>query len=158
MKYSHNVPLIIGAVLLGLMVNGVIVAFAIFGDELFTSASSHAFGEKPKDAETPPERIVYVERPKPPLRLKYGWSAGTLMVHDLYVTNTSGEDLSEVHVTVTFIGENATEKVTRYWMNWPLGEKQDVQMSVDKVRNVQRILVQGKCDQGVFSDDLSPQG
>lgn len=102
------------------------------------------------------ERIVYVERPKPPLELYYDWRPGTLFVHDLDVTNTCGEELNEVNVTFTFVGDNGTESVKRYWAQWPLGWKKNITMDINKVRNVQRIKIQGTCNEGVISAELQP--
>jgi hypothetical protein len=99
--------------------------------------------------------IPWTPPPKPHLRLSYDWSAGTLMVHDLCATNTSGHDLKEVRLKVTFVGENGSPTVDRYWTAWPLGERKDISISVDKVKNVQRLSLLGSADEGEISDDLA---
>ena len=98
--------------------------------------------------------VPWTPPPKPHLRLSYKWSSGTLISHDLYVTNSSGKDLTEVHLKVTFVGEDASPTVERYWSSWTLGETRDVEISVDKVHRIQALSIAGSADEGVFSDEL----
>jgi hypothetical protein len=93
--------------------------------------------------------------PRKQLRLSYEFSEGWLGSHDFYLTNASGQDLSEVNVTVRLIGENGSPSVNRYWSSWPLGGKQHVSVSVEDVKNVQRIAVSGRASEGDISEELT---
>jgi hypothetical protein len=90
------------------------------------------------------------------LNLSYKFSAGWLVSHDLYITNTSGERLSEVHLEFTLLGEDGSPSVTRYWSAWPLGGQQLVSIPVERVKNVQRIRVSGYADQGMIETTVQP--
>lgn len=85
---------------------------------------------------------------RPQLRLGIALDAGWLVSHDLYLDNLSGYDLSEVKLTITFFGEDASPAVQRYWVKWPLGEKQKISIPVTEVKNIQRVLVEGTAEQG----------
>lgn len=96
--------------------------------------------------------------PRKHLRLSYGFSEGWLISHDFYLTNNSGEDLSEVNLHITFVGENGSPSVDRYWSAWPLGAKQHVEIPVERVSNVQRIDVAGRAVEGDIEETLVPKG
>lgn len=149
MKDTRIVFIAVGG---GILLVGAFAAIVKSFDVLVAADSPGAATE----AEPVKERVVYIERPKPPLQLAYNWSPGTLFTHDLYVTNTCGEDLSEVRLTFTFVGENGSPSVDRYWASWPLGVKKEVSISVDDVRNVQRITVSGRAQEGQIGVDLTP--
>lgn len=99
------------------------------------------------------------EMPPPPprkqLRLSYRFSPAVLVSHDFYLQNTSGENLSEVNLRMTFVGEDASPSIERYWANWPLGEHQRLMVSMSTVKNVQRIEVSGRADEGDIEEVLT---
>jgi hypothetical protein len=95
--------------------------------------------------------------PPKELNLAYGFDEGWLLNHDFFLTNTSGENLTEVHLRITFVGEDGSPSVDRYWAAWSLGQKEQVSIPVDKVKNVQRIQVAGRADQGVIDVSLTPR-
>src|SRR5690349_11079342 len=64
-----------------------------------SSDSSDAEGTQASEREEPP-------RPVKVLALTCDLSEGWLVSHDLYLNNTSGEDLTEVNLTIQFIGED----------------------------------------------------
>lgn len=134
-KQFQNFMLGLGAVILGVLLISAIV-------------------EKDSTKEGPGGKVGASTRV---LNLAYQFSPGSMFNHDLYVTNTCGEDLSEVRIRFQFVGENGSPVIDRYWSTWNLGEKQQVQVPVDRVANVQRIVVSGNADQGSFSADLGPQ-
>lgn len=90
----------------------------------------------------------------PPLNLTYRFSPGQFFTHDLYVSNTSGQDLSEVNISFTFVGEDGSPRADRYWSSWSLGEEQHIEVPADSVSNVQRIVVKGRADQGIVEGEL----
>lgn len=88
------------------------------------------------------------------LKLRYDFSPGWLVSHDLNMVNTSGKTLNDVRLKVQFVGEGASPTVTRYWARWELGEEQTVSVPVDQVSNVQRVVVSGSADEGVFDAEI----
>jgi hypothetical protein len=70
--------------------------------------------------------------------------------HDVYLTNTSGEDLHEVNVTLTLIGENGKPcSENRYYSRW--GKEQTVKVSLsvsNSPDNVQKISFAGSSTEG----------
>lgn len=100
----------------------------------------------------------YVPPPPPPpkkLKLTYVMNEGWLVEHDFVISNTSGEDLTDVHMTLEFIGEDASPEITRYWAEWPLGTKRTVSFPVESVSRIQRINVSGSADQGIIVANLA---
>lgn len=77
-------------------------------------------------------------------------SEGVLFSHDFILTNTSGKSLSEVHMSIQVFGENAAPVLERYWASWPLGGEQTFSVPVDQVKNLQRVALRGRADQGRF--------
>jgi hypothetical protein len=118
---------------------GVLLIVGVFGATCSDGSASKAAATAPLPRE---------------LNLAYEFSPGAFFNHDFYITNTCGEDLTEVHISFQFVGENASPTVDRYWASWPLGGKQQIQVPVDKVSNVQRITIRGRADQGVFDEEL----
>lgn len=109
-----------------------------------------------KAARSPSAENQATDAPKPKLlNLSYQFSEGWLMEHDFYVTNTSGEDLTEVRLSFRFLGEDAKPIIQRYWAEWPLGQKHTISFPVDDVKNVQVIMVDGRADQGVIEAQLT---
>jgi len=91
--------------------------------------------------------------PKQVTGLQCSLDEGWLISDDIYFTNSSGHDLSEVRVTMTLTGETgATRSVQRYWATWHLGEKQQITISAsDSVIKIQRVDLTGSSDQGSIS-------
>ncbi len=115
-----------------------------------TSTTTSAF-----DARIDPIEIRLPTPPPPPkLRLACQFDGGTFISHDLTLTNASGLDLTEVHLSIEFVGEDASPTVERYWADWRLGVRQRIHESVDHVKNVQRIKVGGTASEGVFSQEF----
>lgn len=85
-----------------------------------------------------------------PLRVSLQTSEGWLFTHDLYLTNTTGEDLSEVRLRIRVVGEDHSPSIERYWKRWALGERQEISVPVGDVKNIQRIVLSGRADQGRF--------
>jgi hypothetical protein len=82
------------------------------------------------------------------LRLSLDLREGWLISHDLALTNTTGEELTEVNLKVRVVGEDGSPVVDRYWAHWPLGAKQVINVPVSNVTNLQRVEVTGSADQG----------
>lgn len=93
--------------------------------------------------------------PKPLLNLVGRFSPAIFSSHDLYLTNTTGTDLSEVRLRIKFVGENASPEVTRYWASWPLGMSQQITILESEVKNVQRVEVSGEADNGRFNGSIA---
>jgi hypothetical protein len=85
-----------------------------------------------------------------PLRVSLQISEGWLVSHDLYLTNTTGEDLTEVHLRVKVVGEDGAPTIQRYWERWPLGGRQSCTVAMSDVKNIQRVEITGRADQGRF--------
>jgi hypothetical protein len=85
------------------------------------------------------------------LRVDEGW----LVSHDLHLTNTSGQNLTESRLTVQVIGEDAAPAFDRYWASWSLGQTQLISIPVEEVRNIQRVTISGSADQGVFDQTFT---
>jgi len=98
--------------------------------------------------------LWFVFKPSPaPLRvtgIQCSLDEGWLISDDIYFINSSGHDLSEVHVTMTLTGETGAQRsVQRYWAVWHLGEKQQITIAAsDTVIKIQRVDLSGSCDQG----------
>jgi hypothetical protein len=82
------------------------------------------------------------------LRLSLELSEGWLISHVVTLTNTSGEDLTEVNLSMRTIGEDGSPVVERYWAHWRLGGTQEISVPVSTVTNLQRIELTGSADQG----------
>lgn len=82
---------------------------------------------------------------------------GAFVNHDVILSNTTGEDLSETKIYIKVIGENAAPSISRYWAKWPLGEKQTISIPVADVKNVQRIQVFGSTEQGEINEQWTLQ-
>jgi hypothetical protein len=78
---------------------------------------------------------------------------GWLISDDVYFTNSSGQELTEVRVTMTLTGENGAQRsIQKYWATWHLGDKQHIAISVDNsVPKIQRVDLSGSSDQGSIS-------
>jgi len=85
-----------------------------------------------------------------PLRVSLQISEGWFVSHDLYLTNTTGEDLTEVHLRVKVVGEDGAPTIQRYWERWPLGARQSCTVAMSDVKNIQRVEITGRADQGRF--------
>ena len=94
-------------------------------------------------------------KPPPPVSgLHCSVDEGWLISDDVYFTNKSGKDLTEVHVTMTLIGEKGDQQpINRYWANWHSGEIQHISISGSiSVVGIQKVQLSGRCDQGIISD------
>lgn len=127
---------------------GVVLALGIVA--LIGIASSDGKDRKAAANDSP----AYEPPPVKNLRLSCTLDEGQFISHDVYLTNTSGEDLTEVHLSIELVGENASPTVQRYWSRWSLGVQQDVSVSVDDVKNIQRVYVTGTADQGRISQGI----
>lgn len=79
--------------------------------------------------------------------------------HDVELTNESGKDLHEVKIAISLTGENGDVKSeSRYFAVWPNGRKQRVSFEIkNSPRNVQKIEILGKCDEGSISSYWIPK-
>lgn len=107
--------------------------------------SSDSHGEDKSDSSSD---VGYEPPPVKDLRLTLAFDEGSIISHDVYLTNTSGEDLTEVRLHIQLVGENASPVIDRYWTRWDLGVRQDISIPVEQVKNVQRLFVSGTADQG----------
>jgi hypothetical protein len=84
---------------------------------------------------------------------------GWLISDDIFFTNKSGEDLHEVKINVTVIGHKGDKaSVRRYWASWKQGELKTISIPVGQsVTNIQKIEMDGKCDEGYFSLYWTPK-
>ncbi|HKS28139.1 MAG TPA: hypothetical protein VJS44_09980 [Pyrinomonadaceae bacterium] len=75
--------------------------------------------------------------------VKLGW-------HNIYFANRSGQDLHEVHLTVTVLGEDGTPvEEKKYYAAWLNGQTVEVSLSREKSPiNVQKVSLSGTCDEG----------
>lgn len=71
---------------------------------------------------------------------------------ELYFTNKSGQNLTEVDIVITLTGIKGDKaKVKRYWPTWSLGEKKEVSISSsDSVDKIQKFSIDGTCNEGYF--------
>lgn len=89
------------------------------------------------------------------LDIEYRFDSGQVISHDLFMTNASGKDLSDVHMSFEVLGDNGPSRLERYWPDWPIGGTKHVQIPVSKIRVIYRIVVDGRTDQGVLVHRLS---
>ena len=125
--------------------NGLIILFLAL---VLVSAVSKIFGSLFSKPETSSTATAPTPPPVKKLKLHCSFAQGSFVSHDVILSNTTGEDLSETKISIKVIGENAAPAISRYWAKWPLGEKQTISVPVSDVKNVQRIQVYGSTDQG----------
>ena len=80
---------------------------------------------------------------------------------EVYLTNRSGKTLHEVRVQIKCTGSRGeTKGLARYWAAWSEGEEKTVSFSVsnkETVKDVQRIDMDGECDEGLFGMYWTPK-
>ncbi len=91
--------------------------------------------------------------PKQVTGLQCSLDEGWLISDEVYFTNSSGQELSNVHITMTLTGDRGTSRsYQRYWATWHLGDKQMFSISADdSVIHIQRVDLTGSSDQGSIS-------
>lgn len=86
---------------------------------------------------------------------------GWLVSDDIYFTNKSGKDLHEVRVKIKCIGVKGDATVNdRYWAIWSDQEQKMVSLSIgadETVMDVQRIDMNGECEEGYFAMYWTPK-
>ncbi len=79
---------------------------------------------------------------------------GAIFSDDVHYVNSSGKDLTEVHVTMTLTGENGdSRQFQRNCPAWGLGTTQDFHIPAGaSVVRIQRVELSGNCAQGSISE------
>ncbi len=76
------------------------------------------------------------------------FSPGMVRSHDIYVTNTTGKDLTDVQLDFIVSSTTGGTTVNRQWPTWPLGQTMDVKVAVGDVTDVKTIVLSGAASQG----------
>lgn len=85
-------------------------------------------------------------------------SEGSIISDEIYFTNSSGKDLTDVNVVITLTGIKGNKaKTKRYWPTWRLSEKKEVSFSMsDSVFKIQKFDMVGSCNEGSFNMSWIP--